>query len=145
MLSLEKNRLNFVNACCRKVKGKGKVVPVFNWALRHEGILGSGGIAPRIIDLGTIWKCVVRFTPRPLYPLGKSPRYPLDRRLGGRQSWSGRGGEEKNSQSLLGLELPIIQPVPEPYTTEQSWLLCLLQFWSEFLYSRLLLKNLKIN
>jgi hypothetical protein len=30
--------------------------------------------------------------------LGKSPLYPLDRRLLGPQSHSGRGGEEKNSQ-----------------------------------------------
>jgi hypothetical protein len=29
---------------------------------------------------------VVSFTPRPLYPQGKSPYYPLDRRLGGHQS-----------------------------------------------------------
>jgi hypothetical protein len=39
-----------------------------------------------------------QFTPRPLYPQGESPWYPLDRRLGGPQSRSGRGGEEKNSQ-----------------------------------------------
>jgi hypothetical protein len=25
---------------------------------------GSGGIAPRILDLGTRWRCVVSFTPR---------------------------------------------------------------------------------
>jgi len=31
-------------------------------------------------------------------PPGKKNRYPLDRRLGGPQSLSGRGGEEKNSQ-----------------------------------------------
>jgi hypothetical protein len=31
--------------------------------------------------------------------------------LNGHQSRSGRGGEEKNSQPLLGLEPPIIQPV----------------------------------
>jgi len=40
---------------------------------------------------------VVSFTPRVLYPQGKSPWYPFDRRLGGHQSRSGRGGEEKNS------------------------------------------------
>jgi hypothetical protein len=41
---------------------------------------------------------VVNFTTLPLNPQGKSPWYPLDRRLGGPQSRSGRGGEEKNSQ-----------------------------------------------
>jgi hypothetical protein len=37
-------------------------------------------------------------------PPGKKPRYPLDRRLGGPQSRSGRGGEEKNSQPAPGIE-----------------------------------------
>jgi hypothetical protein len=36
-------------------------------------------------------------------PPGKELRYPLDRRLGGPQSRSGRGGE-KNSQPPLGIE-----------------------------------------
>jgi hypothetical protein len=36
-----------------------------------------------------------QFTPQPLYPQGKSPSYTLDRRLGGPQGRSGRGGEEK--------------------------------------------------
>jgi hypothetical protein len=34
---------------------------------------------------------------------GKSHRYPLDRRLGGPQNWSGRCGEEKNL-ALPGIE-----------------------------------------
>jgi hypothetical protein len=38
---------------------------------------GSGGTAPRILGLGTRWKWVVSFTPQPLYPEGKRPRYPL--------------------------------------------------------------------
>jgi len=42
--------------------------------------------------------------PQLLYPLGKSPWYPLDRRWGGPQSHSGCGGEEKNAQPLLGIE-----------------------------------------
>jgi hypothetical protein len=54
-----------------------------------------------------------RFTPR-----GKSLWYPLNRRLGGPQSRSGRGGEEINSQPLPRLELPIIQWVAQRYTTE---------------------------
>jgi hypothetical protein len=58
---------------------------------------GSVGIAPRIFDLGTRWRSVVSFTPRPLYARGKSPCHALDRGLGGPQSRSERGGEEKNS------------------------------------------------
>jgi hypothetical protein len=49
---------------------------------------------------------------------GKEPQYPLSRRLGGLQSRSGRGGKEKNSQPLPGLEPPIIQPVAQRYTNE---------------------------
>jgi len=49
---------------------------------------------------------VVSFNPRQLCPQGKSPWYPLDRRLGETKSRSGRGGEEKNSQHLPGLEPP---------------------------------------
>jgi hypothetical protein len=37
-------------------------------------------------------------------PQGKWPWYPLDRRLGGPQSRSGRGSEEKNSQAPPGIE-----------------------------------------
>jgi hypothetical protein len=47
---------------------------------------------------------LVSFTPRPLYPLGKSPLYPLDRRLGGPQNRSERRGEEQLF-TLPGLEL----------------------------------------
>jgi hypothetical protein len=39
-------------------------------------------------------------------------------RLGGHQSRSGCGGEEKNTQPLQGLEPPIIQPVAQRYNTE---------------------------
>jgi hypothetical protein len=41
-----------------KDKGKGKIVPVLflNRAPRHEGVLGSGYIAPRILGLGTRWR-----------------------------------------------------------------------------------------
>jgi hypothetical protein len=53
---------------------------------------------------------VVSFTPRPLYSLGKSPRYPLYRRVGGPQSQSGQRGEE-TFLTLPGLELrPLGRP-----------------------------------
>jgi hypothetical protein len=41
---------------------------VFDWAPHHEGVLGSGGIASRILDLGTGWRWAVIFMPRPLCP-----------------------------------------------------------------------------
>jgi hypothetical protein len=56
-------------------------------------------------DLGTTWRWVVSFTPRSLYTQRKSPWYRLDRRLGGPQSRSERGVEEKNSQPL-----PVLEP-----------------------------------
>jgi hypothetical protein len=42
--------------------------------------------------------------PTAALPPGKEPSYLLDRRLGGLQSRSGRGGDEKNSQSPPGIE-----------------------------------------
>jgi hypothetical protein len=57
--------------------------------------MGSGCVDPHFLDLGTSWRWVVTFTSRPLYPRGKNPLYPLDTRLGGPQSRSGRRGEEK--------------------------------------------------
>jgi hypothetical protein len=69
-------------------------------------------------DLGARWRCVVSFTPRPLSPQGKSPWYPMYRRLDGPQSRSGRGGEEKNSHPHResNPRTPIIQPVAHRYT-----------------------------
>jgi hypothetical protein len=84
---------------------------------------GSEGIALRILDLGTRWRWVFSFKTRPLYPQGKSPRYPMDERLRWPHNQSAYGGEEKNSQPLPGLEPPIIQPVAKGYTTELSRLL----------------------
>jgi hypothetical protein len=66
---------------------------------------------------------VISFTPQPLYPQGKSPWYPLYRRLDGPQSRSGGCGEEKTFQTPPGLEPPIIQPAAQRYTTELSRLL----------------------
>jgi hypothetical protein len=63
--------------------------------------------------------------PLPLYLQGKRLSYPMDRRLGGPQSQSGHGGEEKNSQPLLGLEPLIIQSIAHHYTTELSQLVTL--------------------
>jgi hypothetical protein len=49
------------------------------------------------------WRCVVKFTPQPLYT-GKESLYPLNRRLVGLQRWSGCFGEERNMLGLQGLK-----------------------------------------
>jgi hypothetical protein len=91
---------------------KVKVSLCFNRALRHEDVLrewrySSTHSLTSVLDGGE-WSAS---RPGPLYPQGKSPWYPLDRRLGGIQNRSGHGGEEKNSQPPPGIEPPIIQPV----------------------------------
>jgi hypothetical protein len=66
-------------------------------------------------------------------PLALPPgKEPLNRMLGGLQSQSGRGGEEKNSQPLPGLVTPVIQSVAQRYTTELTRLL--LKISRTFLY-----------
>jgi len=54
--------------------------------------MGEWKIAPRIPNLGTRWRWVASFTSRPLHLRGKSPRNPLDTRLGGPQSRYGPCG-----------------------------------------------------
>jgi hypothetical protein len=85
---------------------KGKVVPVLNslsiipWRHIREWRYSSINL-----DLGSRQIWVVSFMPWPLYLQGKSPRYPLDSRLGGAQSQSGHC-EEKS------LPLPGTEPWP---------------------------------
>jgi hypothetical protein len=66
-------------------------------SIKHQAMKanwGSGDTAPRIFKVGSRWRRMGSFTHRPLYPPGKRPRYPLDRRLCGPQRRSGRRGEE---------------------------------------------------
>jgi len=63
----------------------------------------SGGIAPRILNLGTRRRWLVRFTSRPLYPRGKSPRHSMKRRMGGSQSRTERGGPDKKKKNSITL------------------------------------------
>jgi len=60
---------------------------------------------------------VVSFTSRPLYPI-----YPLDRRLGGPQSRSERGGEEKNSEPppIIENKHPIFVKAVPPFLRNQE-------------------------
>jgi hypothetical protein len=63
-------------------------------------------------------------------PPGKEHWYQLDRRLGGPQSRSGRGGEEKNSQPRResNPRTPIVQSIAQRYTDWASNLLKLLLY-----------------
>jgi hypothetical protein len=70
----------------------------------NQGVEGSGGIAPPILNLGIGWRWVVSFTPLPLYTQGKSPRYPPHRRLDGPQSRAGYYRGEKNLLPFSGAE-----------------------------------------
>jgi hypothetical protein len=65
---------------------------------------------------------VVSFTPRLLFPSGKSPLYPLTKRLGGLQSRSERCGIEKNLLLLSGIELRLSSPYPVAILTALSQL-----------------------
>jgi hypothetical protein len=58
--------------------GSGGKALLILWPRHHVGVSGQLHASAALIS-------------------GKEPLYPLDRRLGGPQSRSGRGGEEKNS------------------------------------------------
>jgi hypothetical protein len=61
---------------------------------------------------------MVSFVPRHFHPGGKSPQYPLDRRLGGAQSRSGRNGED--NLALAGNRTGAVQPVTLCYSDSSS-------------------------
>jgi hypothetical protein len=63
--------------------------------------MGEWRNSSTILDLGNGWRWVVSFMPLLLYLHGKSPQYPLDRRLGRPQSQSGHCGGERKSCPCL--------------------------------------------
>jgi hypothetical protein len=72
----------------------------------------------RFLNLGTNWRWIVSLTSRPLYPWGKSPRFALEKRLGGPQHWSVQHGGIKILVPT-GNRTPTtlaIQPVASRYT-----------------------------
>jgi hypothetical protein len=74
----------------------------------------SKGTAPCILKLGTRWRWMVSFMPWSLYPWGKSPRYPLDKRLGWGAPelvWTWWWREKNTFPIPVGKQTPIIQPV----------------------------------
>jgi len=82
------NVLNLRHSC----RVKGKVVPVLSQAPCHEDVWG-------------VVRWVVSFMHRLLNPRGKSPRYPLYRKLVGPQSRSGHDGREIKFLPLPRIEV----------------------------------------
>jgi hypothetical protein len=86
------------------MKGKSEVVPAIFLTEHHSMKVywGSGGIAPRILDLGTKRRWVVSFTPRLLYPRERTSRSHC------RGGWVG---------PTAGLDAVVKKKIPSPYRT----------------------------
>jgi hypothetical protein len=68
------------------------------------------------LDLSASWRRVVSFTTRPLYSRGKSPWYPLAKRLGGPRNRSGRREENSCHYRDSNSDLSVVHPVASRYT-----------------------------
>jgi hypothetical protein len=80
-----------------------------NTALYRDGVWGNGCINPRILDLGTSWRSVASFTPRPLCPAGEGvPGTNLAPRTGLLRTW--RGGNSYHLRRLELRPLSVVQP-----------------------------------
>jgi hypothetical protein len=75
------------------------------------------GIALLFCDLGARRGCGVSIIPQPLYPLGTT-WYPMYRRLGGPQGWSGC---VQKISSPPAFDSRAVQPVASRYTDPLSW------------------------
>jgi hypothetical protein len=85
--------------------------------LSHDTALHS--LLPSALD-GSVWStiCPGRFIPK------KQRRYPLNRRLGGPQSRSGRFGENKNLLSLPEFESRTVQHIVGAYGKQFVFVFC---------------------
>ena len=57
--------------------------------------------------------------PRPLHHRKKSAGYPLNRRLGGPQSWSGHYGDKGKSVVFVGIRIALCPP-PSPELSQDA-------------------------
>jgi hypothetical protein len=85
-----------------KPEGNIKKLKLYLWSVSWR-YMEEWEYSSTILELDARWSWVVSFTPRPLYPRERRPRYPLDRTLNGLQSRSGRCGEENNF-AMPGME-----------------------------------------
>jgi hypothetical protein len=100
---------HYTNLIETAVKWKVNLTPPL---IKHHAMktyCNSRGKAPLILNLSNRWRWVVSCTSRPFYP-----RYPLDWRLYGPQSWSKRRGEEKKSIIVpTGSWTLVVRPVAQ--------------------------------
>jgi hypothetical protein len=75
-----------------------------------------------------------------LYPQGKDPQYPLDRRLGGPQSRSGHRGYKKNPLPLLGIKPRSSSPQSDTIMIELPRLLIIIKLRSKHACMKILNK-----
>jgi hypothetical protein len=113
----------------------------------YKNICGSGCVVPRFLYLGTSWMRVSSFTPRLLYPRGEGPRNPLDRSLGGPQSWSGWYREvEFRDPTRTRTPVPfVVQLLSRSYTDCATVAPCLVHrynFFGTICYVRLQVRSL---
>lgn len=82
-----------------------KVVPFY----AMKACRRNGGIAP-LLNVGTKWRCFASCTPQSLHPQERTAG-PVNRRMDGLQSLSGRFGEAKHLLYLPGFEHGTLQSV----------------------------------
>jgi len=90
----------------------------------HEDMRGSGDVTQNRLNLTTRWEWMTGFTVWLLSLCRKLPRYLLNRRLGGPQSWTGHFWEERNLLPLLGIELFLKCPICYLVTVQTGLLKC---------------------
>ena len=95
-----------------KVKVKCTLVQALRLCTGRTAHRGSRGIALPFLDHGTRRGRGVSVTPRPLFTRGKDG-YPLYRRLGGPQGWS---GQVRKISPPPGFDPRTVQPVASRYT-----------------------------
>jgi hypothetical protein len=110
-------KLLFINATLStlKLEVKSKVVLVLNLLSTMPRRMGDWRYSSTIRELGTRWRYLVNFTPRPRYPHRNHPQYQLYRRLGGPQSWSGCWSRQKSLTPARN-RTPGVQPIACHYT-----------------------------
>jgi hypothetical protein len=92
--------------------------------------MGSGGIAPRIFNLGSRWVWIVSFTSRTLRPRGKSLRKARDEWVGGPKSGLDAVARRKirHAFALAGNRTPSHSPQPGHYAHVWNKVLLLWQY-----------------